>query len=255
VTLAQARETVLSSGLRVETGPDPQSRKRTSIVLIDPQTLIRDCISRSFQERLPDLRVVGLTNLAGLLDASRSLSRMDLIVFNVGGASVRDPEVLSQIRWLRQHMLRTPLVLLVDHDDVDDIVAAMEQGVRGFITTSMKLAEVGAAIQCIVAGGTFVPVDVLIRFAQDRQKRSKCGPREDSKELFASLTPRELEVLALLREGKPNKVIARELDIKESTVKVFVGRIFSKLRVSNRKQLAVLARSPAERHSKGSDQR
>ncbi|MGC1954855.1 MAG: response regulator transcription factor, partial [Gammaproteobacteria bacterium] len=58
---------------------------------------------------------------------------------------------------------------------------------------------------------------------------------------FQRLTPREGEVLARLRQGKPNKIIAFELDIAESTVKVFVRRILGKLHVSNRTQLALLA--------------
>jgi DNA-binding NarL/FixJ family response regulator len=86
-----------------------------------------------------------------------------------------------------------------------------------------------------------VPVGILMRFAQDRQNGSKHGPSAETKELLEGLTPREREVLALLREGKPNKVIARELNIRDSTVKVFVGRILGKLHVSNRTQLALLA--------------
>jgi DNA-binding NarL/FixJ family response regulator len=242
MTSGHARETVPSSGSEGESGHGPQARKGMSVVLIARQTLTRHCLTRSFQEALPDLRVVAVANLADLLDASRSLGNMDLLVFNIGDTSVTDAEVLGQIAWLRQHMPRVPLVLLMDRDDMDDIVEAMAQGVRGFITTSMELSETGAAIQCVAAGGTFVPAGILVRSAQDRQNGSKCGPSEDSKELFESLTPRELEVLALLREGKPNKVIARELDIREGTVKVFVRRIFSKLRVSNRTELALLAR-------------
>ena len=135
MTLGHARETVPSSSLEGETGHGPQARKGMSVVLIDQQTLTRHCLSRSFQEGLPDLRVVAVANLADLLDASRSLRSMDLIVFNIGGTSVRDAEVLGQITWLRQHMPRVPLVLLMDRDDMDDIVEAMAQGVRGFITT------------------------------------------------------------------------------------------------------------------------
>jgi DNA-binding NarL/FixJ family response regulator len=129
----------------------------------------------------------------------------------------------------------------MDRGDMDDIVEAMAQGVRGVVTTSMELSELGAAIQCVAAGGTFVPASILVRVARDRQNRSNCGPSEGNEELFKSLTPREREVLALLREGKPNKVIAHELDISESTIKVFVGRILRKLRVFNRTELALLA--------------
>ena len=178
------------------------------------------------------------------------------MVFAIGDTSVRDAEVFGQITWLRQHMPGVPLVLLIDRDDMDDIVEAMAQGVRGLITTNMELSEIGAAIQCVAAGGTFVPAGILVRFAQDRQNPSERRPSEDSKESFENLTPRELEVLTLIREGKPNKVIAYELDIRESTVKVFVRRIFGKLRVSNRTQLALLARAQSgSAASKGSDQR
>jgi DNA-binding NarL/FixJ family response regulator len=256
VTLDHAREIKPSSSSEDETGDRPQTRKGMSVVLIDRQTLTRHCLTRSFQEGLPELRVVAVANLADLLEASRSLRSMDLMVLTIGDKSLRDAEVLGQITWLRQHMPRVPLVLLMDRDDMDDIVEAMAQGVRGLITTNMELSEIGAAIQCVAAGGTFVPASILVRFARDRQNGSKCGPSEDNEELFKSLTAREFEVLALLREGKPNKIIAHELDISESTVKVLVGRILRKLHVANRTQLALLARAQSGSVApKGSDQR
>jgi DNA-binding NarL/FixJ family response regulator len=59
------------------------------------------------------------------------------------------------------------------------------------------------------------------------------------------LTPSEQRVLELLREGKPNKVIARELDIEETTVKVHVRRIMKKLNAANRTQAALVAQQMA----------
>jgi DNA-binding NtrC family response regulator len=150
-----ARETVPSFSPEGASGHGAQGRKGMSVVLIDRQTLTRHCLSRSFQEGLPDLRVVAVANLADLLDASRSLRCMDLMVFSIGDTSVRDAEVLGQISWLRQHMPRVPLVLMMDRDDMDGIVQAIAQGVRGFITTSMELPEIRAAIQCVAAGGAF----------------------------------------------------------------------------------------------------
>jgi DNA-binding NarL/FixJ family response regulator len=227
-----------------------------TIVLIAQESLTRHGLSRSFQEGLPDLRIVAVAKLADLLDAAPSLRSMDLIVFTIGSRSVSNPEVLGQITWLRQRMPHVPLVLLMERDDLHEIVEAMAQGVRGFITTSMELSEVGAAIQCVAAGGTFVPAGILVRFVQDRQKPSDDGPSEHQNGVFKSLTPRELEILALLRQGKPNKIIAHELDISENTVKVFVRRIFSKLRVANRTELAVLARTwPPGAEPDGADQR
>jgi DNA-binding NarL/FixJ family response regulator len=256
VTSGHARETVPSFSLEGDLGGGPQASNGVTIVLIARETLTRHGLSRSFQEGLPDLRVIAVAKLADLLDAAPSLRSMDLMVLTIGSRSVSDPEVLGQITWLRQRMPHVPLVLLTERDDMDEIVEALAQGVRGFITTSMELSGVVAAIRCVAAGGTFVPADLLVRFAQDRQKPSDDGPSENKDELFESLTRRELEVLALLRKGKPNKIIAHELAISESTVKVFVRRIFSKLRVANRTALAVLARTwPADGEPDGADQR
>jgi DNA-binding NarL/FixJ family response regulator len=256
VTSGHARETVPSSGLEDDPGDGPQASNGMTIVLIAQESLTRHGLSRSFQEGLPDLRIVAVAKLADLLDAAPSLRSMDLIVFTIGSRSVSNPEVLGQITWLRQRMPHVPLVLLMERDDLHEIVEAMAQGVRGFITTSMELSEVGAAIQCVAAGGTFVPAGILVRFVQDRQKPSDDGPSEHQNGVFKSLTPRELEILALLRQGKPNKIIAHELDISENTVKVFVRRIFSKLRVANRTELAVLARTwPPGAEPDGADQR
>jgi DNA-binding NarL/FixJ family response regulator len=153
--------------------------------------------------------------------------------------------VLGKITLLRRHMRRIPLVLLSDRDEIDDIVAAIEQGVRGYITTNLEPSEAAAALQCVAAGGTFVPAGAMINAVGDRHHRS--SPSGDGRtEPFQHLTPRESEVLARLRQGKPNKIIAHELKITENTVKVFVQRILVKLGASNRTEVAVLSRKRAE---------
>ena len=191
-----------------------------------------------------DLHVVSFGSPVDLLDASRSLSDPHTIIFSIGAASVKDPEVLGKITLLRRHMSRIPLVLLSDRDDIDDIVAAIEHGVRGYIPTSLEPSEAAAALQCVAAGGTFVPASALIKLAQDRQNGA--GPSTEHEKCAQRLTPRESEVLARLRQGKPNKIIAHELKITENTVKVFVRRILMKLDASNRTAVASLTRGRSE---------
>jgi DNA-binding NarL/FixJ family response regulator len=223
-----------------------QAGKRVSIVLIDRRPLTRQCISRWLQDGSPDLRVVPVGSPADLLDASRSLSDLHIIIFSIGAESVKNPDVLGKITLLRRHMGRIPLVLLSDRDDIDDIVEAIEHGVRGYIPTSLEPSEAAAALQCVAAGGTFVPVSAVIKSAQDRQQGARRSADGLDKGSFESLTPRESEVLARLRQGKPNKIIAHELDISESTVKVFVRRILMKLHASNRTEVACLVRSQSD---------
>jgi DNA-binding NarL/FixJ family response regulator len=227
--------------------------KSMSIVLIDRRSLMRQCLSLTLSHSLPNLRMVSAGSPAEVVDLAGSAENLQLIVFNIGGASVRDSDVLGQITWLRQHLPHVPLVLLVDRDDISDIIEAMAHGVRGFITTSMELLETAAVIQCVAAGGTFVPASTLVKFALKQPNGAGSPAGEGNAVPFESLTPRESEVLARLGQGKPNKVIAQELEIRESTVKVFVRRIMSKLHASNRTELALLARGwPAGPESDGS---
>jgi DNA-binding NarL/FixJ family response regulator len=234
-----ARGTLLSSALEGGVDPSRPAGKNGAIVLLERRALARQYLSRWLEDGSPDRDVASVASPAYVLDASRSLSAAHIIVFSIGAASVVEPEVLGMITLLRRHLSRVPLVLLADRDDLDDIVAAFEQGVRGYITTSLEPSEAAAALHCVVVGGTFVPPDAMIKLAQGRQHRSRQGERETSP--FEHLTPREREVLLRLRQGKPNKIIAHELAISENTVKVFVGRILTKLHASNRTEVASMS--------------
>jgi DNA-binding NarL/FixJ family response regulator len=249
MTTLEARETQPSTAIEGETGHSRQLGKGVSIVLIDRRPLMRRCLSRWLQDGSPDLHVASVASPVDLLDTSRSFSAPHSIIFSIGAASVGDPEVLGKITLLRRHMSRIPLVLLSDSDDVDDIIQAMEQGVRGYIPTSLEPAEAAAALQCVAAGGTFVPVSAMIRSPHDRQNGSR--PSAEHEGALRRLTPRESEVLAGLRQGKPNKIIAHELKITESTVKVFVRRLLMKLHVSNRTEVACLTRGQADSGAAG----
>ena len=90
-----------------------------------------------------------------------------------------------------------------------------------------------------------MPASAVIKFAQDRQNGSRPSTEHETSAL-RRLTPRESEVLARLRQGKPNKIIAHELQITENTVKVFVRRILMKLNASNRTEVACLMRDPVD---------
>jgi DNA-binding NarL/FixJ family response regulator len=117
--------------------------------------------------------------------------------------------------------------------------------VRGYVPTSLEPAAAAAALQCVAAGGTFVPASAVSKLAQDRQNGTG-PPIEHETSALKRLTPRESEVLARLRQGKPNKIIAHELQITENTVKVFVRRILMKLDASNRTEVVCLTRARAD---------
>ena len=216
-----------------------RSEGAASIVLIDGRPIIRHCFSQWLEENSRDVRIIAFANPADVFDNARLAKEAHLIVFSIGAARVAEPEVLDNIHHLAQSLPKVPVVLLSDHDNVEEVAKAIRHGVRGYVPTNLELSELAAAIHCVEAGGTFVPADTLIRFVLHQRATSTSG-LEVERPLLEGLTPREMEVVARLRQGKPNKVIAYELEISESTVKAFVRRILIKLNALNRTEVVHL---------------
>lgn len=216
-----------------------RSDAAASIVLIDGRPIMRHCFGQWLEETSYDARVSALASPADVFDNARLAKEAHLIVFSIGAARVADSEVLGAIHQLAQALPNVPIVLLSDHDNVEEVAKAIRHGVRGYVPTSLELSELAAAIHCVEAGGTFVPADTLIRFVLHQRATSASG-LEVERPLLEGLTPREMEVVARLRQGKPNKVIAYELEISESTVKAFVRRILIKLNALNRTEVVHL---------------
>ena len=107
-----AHGSLLSPALDGAVGPSWQAGKNGAIVLIDRQPLTRQSLHRWLQAASPDRHVVSFASPADLLDASRSLSAPQIIIFSIGAASVGDAELLSKITLLRRQLSRASLVLL-----------------------------------------------------------------------------------------------------------------------------------------------
>jgi len=126
-----------------------------------------------------------------------------------------------------------PVAMVSDHEDRGEVMAAFRAGVRGFVPSTLEPELALQALTFVLGGGTFFPPQVLDRPSRDVSQGARQGGA------VHTLTPRQLDVLALLREGKSNKLIARELAMCESTVKVHVRQIMRKLGAANRTQAAL----------------
>lgn len=213
---------------------------RLSIVLVERRAMPRQSLAAWFQHNCQEVRLVTLPDPAELCRRARPIRDVDIVIFSIGRAGVADGEVLQTVERLKHVLAELPLVLMSDREEMEEVVEAIRRGARGFIPTSLDLDDAVEALRFVAAGGTFVPAQSLMRFAENRQTASEEGAHSAEREPFGRLTPRELEVLARLRQGKPNKVIAHELEISESTVKVFVRRILMKLRALNRTEVVYL---------------
>lgn len=124
-----------------------------------------------------------------------------------------------------------PCLVLSDRAEPEEAVLAAQMGEQAFMTTSVEPRVALQAFAFVIGGGTFFPREALL---QGRQR-----PDPAPEPVTDDLTPRQAQVLARLRLGKSNKVIARDLDMQESTVKVHVREIMRKLGVRNRTEAAL----------------
>ncbi|MDH3665113.1 MAG: response regulator transcription factor [Alphaproteobacteria bacterium] len=230
-------------------GPAKKQSEKTEervTILIEPRSLTRQCFSAWLEQGEPDmaLRAFG-TPLAAVDHRAASIT---LIIWSTGASSIASSLMSADLKRLRQSYPAVPLAMLADRDDPADIREAIRRGVNGYVSTSLDRREALEVLRFIRAGGTYVPASALVDADLSAQSDGSGGvDNRPARATFDDLTPREADVVERLRLGKPNKVIAHELEISESTVKVFVHRILHKLGAVNRTEVAYLAQQWADR--------
>jgi len=235
------------AGLRRTKSLNPRDRAefahkkaRASIELVDPKPLTRRSIADILATAFPEHVIMATSTCEELLKVGNGrIGGPALVVLYIRSAGLAAASVQGALDLLRTQLPDTPAVVLSDRDDIDEVNRALSEGVRGYIPTSVECEVAVAALRLVGAGGTFVPADAL-RSATPKHDPGFEGERWGHSHALA-LTPRELSVIDLLREGKPNKLIAAQLEMQESTVKVHVRNILKKLRAANRTHAASVA--------------
>lgn len=201
--------------------------KRPRIILVGASPLLLGCLIPALSKRFFEIFSVSELNADRLL---QDYLNYDLILFFARGKGLSQNIVPGKVL-LKQMVQPPPFVVLSDSEDPNDIVAAFEAGARAYIPTSVTLDIMVEAIRLVIAGGTYFPSCILSVHSGSIEAKN---PRY-------ALTPREMAVLNAVRQGLSNKVIAQELGISESTIKVHVHRLLKKLKVRNRTQAAICA--------------
>lgn len=134
---------------------------------------------------------------------------------------------------LRRRLPLTPLVVVSMLNDSAEIDAIMAFGVNGFVSKAVSPTEVGPALNDVMQG------DIVVRTSDDG---SAHRPPTTTHGLD-SLSPRQLEILRMLRRGLSNKEIARELDLSPYTVRTHVSALLRALGVATRSAASAVAAS------------
>src|SRR6185369_15814486 len=217
---------------RASAGAEP-----TVILYVDKQRLARDCISEQLAIHLPEWTIEPLASVSALRE-DEDWSRASLVIFNTHGESLRNADVAGEMAMIAKAAAGSSLVIMSDLDDATEVLLAAQLGARGYLPAGLPFRQVMAAIRFINEGGTYIPVCVLA--ASSELQRTPPAKPMDERGQPIEFSPRQIQVLERLQQGKQNKIIAYELGMCESTVKVHIRHIMRKLNARNRTQVVVL---------------
>jgi DNA-binding NarL/FixJ family response regulator len=216
-------------------------RLTLKLALIDPKPLTRQSILNMLAAAFAEhASLFGAASFGDLVETIDSTEALNFIVLYIRSARVTDNWVQEQLQAIKAQLPDIPVIIMSDRDDTDDVVSALNHGIRGYIPTSVATEVAIAALTLIEAGGTYIPAAALQVEASEILDAAGRQIQLDMPQGL-NLTSRELAVIDLLREGNANKVIAIKLNMRESTVKVHVRNILKKLRVNNRTHAATVA--------------
>jgi DNA-binding NarL/FixJ family response regulator len=204
---------------------------RRHLAIVDQSLLRRECLKLALTQQPRRWHVTDFSDVTELAQVVRRGAGFEVILL---GASTSAHLDLADIALLTAAAPETPILVAAECDDAEGARAILRSGARGFLPTSLGLKVLMGALERIRAGGTYVPLALSEPMLSGAVERERHTP-------WPELTPRQRDVLALISEGKSNKLIGDALNTTESTVKAHVKQIIKRLHVANRTQAALLA--------------
>lgn len=223
---------------------------RSVLALIDPKPLTRESFSFLFRDLSSEFSVLCFSSPEELSSAQSQFNDASLVLLlNIGSSSSDSESVKESITSIRQDFEDEPIILLGELTTAGHILHALYLGVQGYLPTTLSATVAVEAVRLVRAGGTYVPVNAVAEALaslspgahDERGVKRQASEGKIDRGAQPTFTVRQLQVIDFLRKGASNKVIAHELSMKESTVKVHVRHIMKKCHATNRTQAALYA--------------
>jgi DNA-binding NarL/FixJ family response regulator len=229
------------------------------VLLVDDHPLILSALQTVIKGLGDDVTVLGAGSAAEARAALQQDADFDLVLLDLALGDADGFEVLTEFRAAYPAL---PVVVVSASDRTSDVIRAIDLGAMGFVPKRSSNEMLFDALRMVMSGGLYVPPMMLGLDARTTEgdtvpdvMRPVGKPAQESGYQKAAdslqaigLTPRQGDVLGLLLQGKPNKLIARELNVSVETVKDHVAAVLRALGVSSRTQ-AVLAVSQMQQQA------
>ena len=197
------------------------------ILIADDHDLLRDTLALFFQAQ-SDIETYVASDLPSACKMIENDPPYDLVLLDLNMPGMNGLEGLKHALSLEGGQR----VALLSGEATREIVEqALEVGAAGFVPKTLPAKSMINAVKFMAMGEQYAPIDFMTALEDS-----------PSHPLAEKLSPRELQVLKGLTEGKSNKEIGRDLDITEPTVKLHMKTLYRKVGASNRTQAALIAR-------------
>ncbi|HEX8221376.1 MAG TPA: response regulator transcription factor [Chloroflexia bacterium] len=203
------------------------------VLIADDHKMFRQGLRMLF-EMEADVKVVGEARDGLEVQELAETLQPDIILMDINMPGADGVEATRQV--LKRRPEQAVIILTMFRED-EHVYQAINAGARGYILKDADSVDVLRAIRTVADGGSVLDAamtnKVFQQFKQMSEKSDKHNPE--------GLTPRELEILALIANGDSNRVIGEKLFLSEKTIKNYITSIFQKLQTSDRTHAAVYA--------------
>ena len=204
----------------------------TRFLIVDDHPLFREALQSAVRLVHADAEIFEATSIEGALDVISAHKNLDLALLDL---SLPGTTGFAGLISIRAAYPRLPVVVVSGHEEPALVREAISLGIVGYIPKSTSRKELAFAIGEVLNGSIYVPKN----FQESGQAGSSGSDTQDIIKRLRDLTPQQLLVLDLVREGLQNKQIAYELKLAETTVKAHVSEILRKLHVYTRTKAVV----------------
>jgi DNA-binding NarL/FixJ family response regulator len=204
-------------------------------LIVDDHALIREALHAVLEQLKRQIVIFEASNGRRALQIVEEHPDLGLILLDI---NLPDRDGFSVLADLRERYATIAIIVLSASDDQDTLKRAFSLGALGFIPKTTEREVMLNAIQLVLSGGIYIPPEVL----DGEETTSPWHANKPASSKFLDglrLTDRQIEVLALLMEGKNNKAIARTLNMGVPTVKNHITVIFKALKVTSRTEAVI----------------
>lgn len=205
------------------------------VLIVDDHALIRDALARVLAGLTPDMTVLEATGPNAAFETIEREPDLDLVLLDLALPGMHG---LSVLKSLREKHPAVAVVVISASSDRENVTRALDHGALGFIPKSSSNEVLASALRLVLAGGIYVPPEILGRSTAEPVAPPIAAGHRTPAEI--GLTERQAQILSLIMKGKSNKLICRELDIAESTVKNQITAIMKALNVTSRTQAVLV---------------